>query len=71
MEPLVGDRLSSIVLNVTLTWTWARTRNRWDGRDKGLLVGCDYVDWDAGFLVGQICGGGNSVLRGEFVKYRR
>ena len=28
MEPLVGDRLSSIVLNVTLTWTWARTSNR-------------------------------------------
>ena len=28
MEPLDGDRLSSIVLNVTLTWTWTRISNR-------------------------------------------
>ena len=40
------------------------------GSDKGLLVGCDYVDLDAGFQVGEICSASQSVLRGEFVKYR-
>ena len=28
MEPLDGDRLCSLVLNVTWTWTWARMSNR-------------------------------------------
>ena len=29
MDPLDGDRLCSLVLNVALTWTWTRSNRDW------------------------------------------